>query len=194
MKGHLKVFKSEQKIDTESNSRLVKQFKEHLGTHLANKLTFQFERFQMFQKMFASILYDRQNELKETLSQKLTHEEVSLETETIQSHPAPLQQQVVLDETDQNLLKERDQEIDRVVQDVNYISDVMNQIQVMTIEQGTLLDRIDVNLDSTRQDLRKAIGKLEKRAERFSVHQKRLIIFTLALLIFATSLALFFKR
>ncbi len=191
----MKVFKNDPKLEADNQSRLGRQLKEHLGTHLANKLTFQFEQFQMFQKMFNVILYDRQNELKESLASTVTQPEVSeKESLEVEKEHSFVQQQVVLDETDQHLLKERDQEIDKVVQDVNYIHDVMNQIQVMTIEQGTLLDRIDVNLDSTRQDLRKALGTLEKRAERFSVHQKRLIIFALTLLIFVTSLAIFFKR
>lgn len=204
LKNHLKVFKSAQSIPIDTTPQLAHQFKEHLGMHLANKLAFQFERYQMLRKMFHAILYDRQMRFKEVVKQeskaerdveahidvKFTGDEGGLDASSIM----PLQQQAVLDETDQNMLKERDQEIDQVVQDVSYITDVMNQIQVMTIEQGTLLDRIDVNLDSTRHNLSKAIGNLEKRAERFSVYQKRLILFCLTLMIFITSLAIFFKR
>ena len=146
----------------------------------------------MFRKMFKGLLYDRQNEIKDFKGQEEAENSFQ-QPEPDQNISSTSQQQVVLDASDQLLLKERDQEIEKVVQDVNYIHDVMNQIQVMTVEQGTLLDRIDVNLDSTRQDLRKAIGKLEKRAERFSVHQKRLIIFCLTLMVFVTSLAIFFK-
>ena len=203
LKGHLNVFTATKNTPETSSSKVVQQFKEHLGAHLANKLKLQFERFQLFRKVFTSVLYERIDEFaatKKQLESEVAQDSINIvenevdhdnsrEFETSQYH-----QQVVLDTSDELLLHERDQEIDKVVNDVNYIHEVMNQIQVLTVEQGSLLDRIDVNLDSARTNLHKTIGKLEKTAERFSLHQKRLIIFCLTLMIFAASLAIFFKK
>lgn len=139
--------------------------------------------------MFKAVLWDRTNEFaatRESLQPKVQVEEIPDEEIT--------NQQVVLDVADENLIHEREQEIGKVIDEVNYIHDIMNQIQVLTVEQGSLLDRIDVNLDTARVNLQKTVNRLEKTADRFSVHQKRLIIFFLTLLIFSVSLGIFFKR
>lgn len=139
--------------------------------------------------MFKAVLWDRTSEFaatRESLQPKVQVEEVPDEEIT--------NQQVVLDVADENLIHEREQEIGKVIDEVNYIHDIMNQIQVLTVEQGSLLDRIDVNLDTARVNLQKTVNRLEKTADRFSVHQKRLIIFFLTLLIFSVSLGIFFKR
>lgn len=197
---------------TTTSSQVVEQFREHLGAHLAQKLGSHFERFQVYQKMFDTILFERIIQPAKPAIDKAKFNLYSSEIEEEgdeyfespfstqcqrlgQGHEETLQlQQLVIDEESRCMLKERAVEIDHVITDVNHVHDILNQIQVMTIEQGSLLDRIDVNLDKTRHNLSKAIGSLERTAHSFSIHQKRLLLFIVTLLIFLTLLAIQFKH
>ena len=85
------------------------------------------------------------------------------------------------------MLEERSEEISQVIEDALNLQSILQQIQLMTVQQGSLLDRIDVNLDGTRTDLSKAIVQLEKTAESFSVHQKRLVLSFITLAILVTT-------
>lgn len=161
------------------------QLKANLGAHLANRLTDQFEKFQFFQKMFHSILFER---VKSHVPNRSNSDD-PLQTQS----QTDLQCQLVLDEGHETMLKERTQEIDQVITDTLHVHDVLNQIQVMTVQQGSLFDRIDVNLDHTRRNLGKTIVRLEKTAESFSLHQKRLILFFITLAIFVVSLLILWK-
>ena len=157
-------------------------------------MTDQFEKFQVFQKMFNSILYERVKTVKSTTS---TNSNPTLPNpEVIQSDPNIIGEEmctVVLDEGQEAMLDERSQEIEQLITDTQYVNEILNQIQVMTVQQGSLLDRIDVNLDKTRINLTKAIGRLEKTAESFSVHQKRLILFFITVAIFVVSMLILWK-
>jgi t-SNARE complex subunit (syntaxin) len=157
----------------------------NIGAHLANRLTEQFEKFQVFQKMFNSILYER---LKTTGKKSVINEASDDNKSNITSEMC-----LVLDEEQETMLQERSQEIDQVITDTLHINDILNQIQVMTVQQGSLFDRIDVNLDRTRHNLSKTVQRLEKTAESFSVHQKRLILFFITLAIFVTFLLILHK-
>lgn len=169
------------------NKQPVDQLKTNIGAHLANRLTEQFEKFQVFQKMFNSILYERvKNNVKKAAVNNTNTSEPSTSNLTTEMC-------LVLDEEQETMLQERSQEIDQVITDTIHINDILNQIQVMTVQQGSLFDRIDVNLDLTRQNLSKTVQRLEKTAESFSVHQKRLILFFITLAIFVTFLLILHK-
>ena len=168
------------------NNEQVDQLKMNIGAHLANRLTEQFEKFQVFQKMFNSILYERIKNKKPPVIDK------SIAANN-NNNGSTTEMCLVLDEEQETMLQERSQEIDQVLTDTLHINDILNQIQVMTVQQGSLFDRIDVNLDRTRHNLSKTVQRLEQTAESFSVHQKRLILFFITLAIFVTSLLILHK-
>lgn len=147
----------------------------------------------MLQKMFNSILYERVKVAKSTPST------VPSKIDEDPAEPAAIASEfgemctVVMDEGQEAMLEERSQEIEQVITDTQYVNEILNQIQVMTVQQGSLLDRIDVNLDRTRVNLTKAIDRLEKTAESFSVHQKRLILFFITMAIFVVSMLILWK-
>lgn len=160
------------------------QLKANIGAHLANRLTEQFEKFQVFQKMFNSILYERMKNVKKP----------PITVNTPESSEDQFSEMcLVMDEAQETMLQERSQEIDQVITDTLHVNDILQQIQVMTVQQGSLFDRIDVNLDKTRQNLSKTVKSLEKTAESFSAHQKRLILFFITLAIFVTGLLILHK-
>lgn len=169
------------------NKEPLDQLKTNIGAHLANRLTEQFEKFQVFKKMFNSILYERIKNKKPVISSSDENNNNNNNDDFV------TEMCLVLDEGQETMLLERSQEIDQVLTDTIQINDILNQIQVMTVQQGSLFDRIDVNLDRTRLNLSKTVQRLERTAESFSVHQKRLILFFITLAIFVTSLLILHK-
>lgn len=163
------------------------QLKSNIAAHLANRLTEEFEKFQVFQKMFNSILYERMKNVKKPPTVTNTSDN----TEDVEEQMSEMC--LVMDEAQGSMLQERSQEIDQVITDTLHVNDILQQIQVMTVQQGSLFDRIDVNLDRTRQNLTKTVQRLEKTAESFSAHQKRLILFFITLAIFVTALLILHK-
>lgn len=167
------------------------QLKLNIGAHLANRLTEQYEKFQVFQKMFSAILYERIKKERPTVQAK-TNDSDS-ESDDTADFDVQQQVQVVIDEAQESMLHERTAEIDTILADTHHLNDLLHQIQLMTVQQGSLLDRIDVNLDRTRGNLKKTIANLETTAESFTAHQKRLVLFFITLAIFVVSLLILSK-
>lgn len=163
------------------------ELRRNVRAHLANRLTEGYEKFQVFQKMFNSILYENARKNKDKEKDKYK-EPVSTSDNTGTQNML-----VVLDEGQETMLQERSLEIEQVITDTLDLHSLLQQIQLMTVQQGSLLDRIDVNLDKTRQNLDKTLIRLERTAQSFSTHQKRLILFFITLAIFVTSLLILSK-
>jgi hypothetical protein len=179
-----------------SENGIDEQFKLNLCAHFAHRLTEQFEKYQVFQKMFNKILFERRIKAGEKEKTAAINTTTTESSPSSQPSPPPSSSallEVVLDESREQMLQERSEEIEQVITDSVYVHDVLNQIQVMAVEQGSLFDRIDVNLDKTRGNLTKAIGKLEQTADAFSAHQKRLILMFITVAIFLVSVAIFMK-
>ena len=46
--------------------------------------------------------------------------------------------------------EERDREVRNILQSINDLGQVMKDLSVLVIDQGTILDRIDANMDQVR--------------------------------------------
>lgn len=62
---------------------------------------------------------------------------------------------------------EREKEIIRIAQSINELSSLFRELNVLVIEQGTILDRIDYNIEQTAGKVRAGVKELEK-AEEYS--------------------------
>ena len=179
-------------VNFNERERNKSQLIQNIRSHAANRLSQDYEKFQVFQKMFNSILYRKQEKATAIDALKCESQSQSYSyahSQQSQSHDQHSQSYslAVLDEGQAVMLEERSEEISQVIEDALNLQSILQQIQLMTVQQGSLLDRIDVNLDGTRTDLSKAIVQLEKTAESFSVHQKRLVLSFITLAILVTT-------
>jgi len=76
-------------------------------------------------------------------------------------------EQTVMMEQAENTVEERDQEIQKIASSINELATIFKELAVLVIDQGTILDRIDYNMENVVQSTQKGIQELEK-AEKYS--------------------------
>lgn len=64
-----------------------------------------------------------------------------------------------------DLAEDRDQDINMLVGTINELSHMFKQMNQLVIEQGTIIDRIDYNLETAETHVTKAKKQLKKAAE-----------------------------
>lgn len=77
------------------------------------------------------------------------------------------QQMAVVDDME-NLVNERDEEIQKIAKSIEELSSIFKELAVLVIDQGTILDRIDFNMEQVVEHTKEGIKQLEKAEE----HQK----------------------
>ena len=78
-----------------------------------------------------------------------------------------MQQMAVVDDLTE-AVQSRDQEISQIAQSIEELGSIFKELAVLVIDQGTILDRIDYNMEAVVEHTKTGIQQLE-RAER---HQK----------------------
>ncbi|XP_014217438.1 syntaxin-16 [Copidosoma floridanum] len=99
-----------------------------------------------------------------------------------------------LDDTEQNvrIAMEREQEVEHIVQSISELHDVFKELAVMVQDQGTVLDRIDYNIEQTEVQVHQGCQQL-KKAETYKQKNRKIYCVLIAvgsfmLLIFLYSL------
>jgi len=96
-------------------------------------------------------------------------------------------------EADSKFLDERDEEITRVARAVDDISHIFKELAVLVIDQGTILDRVDFNMEAVAERTRHATTQL-LRAEAHDKDKRPLkTVLSLLLLVALLALILFLK-
>ncbi|ODQ64269.1 t-SNARE [Nadsonia fulvescens var. elongata DSM 6958] len=88
---------------------------------------------------------------------------------------------------------QREQEINKIAQGIIEISAIFKDLQTMVIDQGTLLDRIDYNIENMNVYVKQADKELIKAGHYQKRTQKCKVIFLLTLVIFGLIIVLIVK-
>ena len=91
------------------------------------------------------------------------------------------------------LLQERDNEIGNIVKGVNTLHEMFKDMNILVNEQGTILDRIDYNIDIGFDNVVKAKKKINNANESRKGSCFRNIILVLMVCIFVESMMILFK-
>ncbi|QLG72087.1 hypothetical protein HG535_0C04410 [Zygotorulaspora mrakii] len=102
-------------------------------------------------------------------------------------------QQTGNDQATQRFLRERDEEITQLANSVLEVSTIFREMQNLIIDQGTIVDRIDYNLENTVIDLKEANQELNKATHYQKRTQKCKIILLLSLCVLALFLIVMLK-
>jgi syntaxin 16 len=90
-------------------------------------------------------------------------------------------------------ISKREKEINQITKSINSLAEVFKDIQTMVIDQGTILDRIDYNVETTVVNLQQANQELQKSSDHQKSTTNRLCIMILIFLIAIMFLILIFK-
>jgi syntaxin 16 len=89
---------------------------------------------------------------------------------------------------------QRDQEITHIAKSIEELAQIFKELAVLVIDQGTILDRIDYNMETAVEHAKEGVKQLEKAEE----HQKNSVamkcIFVLILLIIIMVIVLIVKH
>nr|AFK42701.1 unknown [Lotus japonicus] len=68
----------------------------------------------------------------------------------------------------EHISEEREREIEQVVKSVNELAQIMKDLSVLVIDQGTIVDRIDYNIQSVATSVEEGLKQLrkEKRTQK----------------------------
>lgn len=105
------------------------------------------------------------------------------------------QQLVLVSDPETLIAEERGNEIGRIAESMSQVLSLLQSMQAMVIEQGSLLDRIDYNLEQGHKDVRRANTVLQKTAQRQSGQQnKQLVLLFLVMMVFLLLAAVFTRE
>ena len=108
--------------------------------------------------------------------------------ETLQSHAFNSNNKKKID-----ISKERNKEIDQMVNTVNELKNIFQDVSNMVIFQGTILDRIDYNTYQNRYNIRRGNRELEESHESLKSGCLRRLNQILIIAIFIMSILIIFK-
>eukprot|EP01038_Epipyxis_sp_PR26KG_P004718 gene4718-6623_t len=73
-------------------------------------------------------------------------------------------QMLAVDHTEE-LVNQRDEEITRLVKSIEELASIFKDLSTLVIDQGTILDRIDFNMESAVENAKEGVKQLEKAEE-----------------------------
>lgn len=97
-------------------------------------------------------------------------------------------------ETSAMLAQERDQEVTQIVQSVNDLAQVMKDLSVLVIDQGTVLDCIDYNCEKVRTDIEQGLQEVIKAEESQKKSRMVMCIMLLAVMVVFMTIVVIIKK
>ncbi|XP_072013664.1 syntaxin-16-like isoform X2 [Amphiura filiformis] len=151
---------------------------------LATKLQELSNTFRKNQSMYLKRMKGREERARqfvETPGSAIMTEEDILEDDLLYDRGfTDMQVQMV----DQNstLIVEREKEINHIVQSITDLNEIFRDLATMVVEQGTVLDRIDYNIESTSTKVQEGLKQLHKAEKYQKKNRKMLFITALAII------------
>lgn len=71
-------------------------------------------------------------------------------------------------ESSEAAIDQREREINQIAKSIYQLADIFRDLQTLVIDQGTLLDRIDFNIEQTNVHVQHAVVELDQVSVDFS--------------------------
>ena len=165
-------------IDDDIQNRIKTNMKQSLLTNLTNFT----KKFKVNQKIYSEKYKDLVGEDDPTFDLSNNIEENSNEKKG-----------GFLKMDDSKRLQQRDNELSLLLTNVNELATIFKDIQTLVMEQGSILDRIDYNIDVAGDNVVKSKKSLIKANEYHKQNCFRNIILVLIVIIFIEVFMLIFK-
>ncbi len=91
------------------------------------------------------------------------------------------------------ILQRRDNELNQLLNSVNDLAQIFKDMQTLVMEQGSILDRIDYNIDIASTNVTTGKKSIVKANEYQKINWFRNVIIVLIVCIFVEAILLIFK-
>uniref|UniRef100_A0A674CSU3 Syntaxin 16 n=1 Tax=Salmo trutta TaxID=8032 RepID=A0A674CSU3_SALTR len=99
--------------------------------------------------------------------------------------------QLVLVEQNTVMVEEREREVRQIVQSITDLNEIFRDLAGMVVEQGTVLDRIDFNVEQSCVKTDEGLKQLQKAEQYQKKNRKMLVILILTVIVVVLILILF---
>ena len=91
-------------------------------------------------------------------------------------------------------VRQREKEINKLVQSITDINLIFKELAGMVAEQGTVLDRIDYNIEMSASSVEVGLQELHKTEKYQKKNRKMMVIFVLTVIIIVLLILLFILK
>ncbi|KAI8374248.1 t-SNARE [Radiomyces spectabilis] len=91
--------------------------------------------------------------------------------------------QLAVLESNEAVIDQREREVNQIAKSIHQLAEIFRDLQTLVIDQGTLLDRIDFNIEQTNIQVKHAVVELDKGSRYQRKTRNRKIMLLLILLI-----------
>lgn len=174
----------------EADNDLLLQIKDNMSQNILSELNTFSRKFKLNQEVYSS-------KCKELVSEEddnaLEMYDISTNNSDQNENNNNADQNFLMKEEPDQLLVNRDNELNEIVRGVTNLQELFKDLHVIVIEQGSILDRIDYNIDVGYTNVSKGKKKIVSANENHKHSCFRNVILFLLLCIFVESLLILFK-
>ena len=175
-----------------NGDKIVQKVKNNIKDFLVSKIKNFSNEFRRNQQQYMKYLKEMEGGDIENNNDILNHSFESLdddEEENLNNNNFLMKQ----DDDFQQQMKKRNEDINTLANSINELSGIFKDLQNVVQEQGTILDRIDYNIDVSYENSQKGLKFLKKAEEHQSESCFRNVILVLFVIIFIETLLIIFK-
>eukprot|EP00732_Lithocolla_globosa_P006027 Lithocolla_globosa_v1_NODE_6696_length_1048_cov_19.923464.p1 type:complete len:322 gc:universal NODE_6696_length_1048_cov_19.923464:1004-39(-) len=145
--------------------------------------------FRKSQRAYLDRLKGRENKFKDQFA--MADEKDSALSDEQYADPGFTQNQMAMLRTHEAVIEEREKGITQIAQSINELAEIFREMQTLVIDQGTILDRIDYNVEMALADVKKGVKDIEESQKYQKKYRTKLCILLLISVVTALVLFLF---
>ncbi len=177
---------------SKADNNLEFQIKDNMSQNILTELNSFSKKFNCEQKMYSRkckelVIEDEDDNILEMNELSTNNSDFNDNNEN-----DPGQNFLMKEEPDQ-ILQKRDNELNEIVRGMTNLQEMFKDLHIIVIEQGTILDRIDYNIDIGFNNVSKGKKKIISANEHHKSSCFRNVILFLLVCIFVESLLILFK-
>ena len=176
----------------ESENDFIFKIKENMRQNILTEINSFSKKFKLEQEIFSK----KSKELNIENNEKSSYIElndISTNSSDINENNNINNDNSLMKEEPDQLIEARDIEIDKISKKMNNLQELFKDLNIIVIEQGTILDRIDYNIDFAFENVKKGKKKITQANESHKGECFRNAILFLLIVIFLESCLMLFK-
>ena len=176
----------------ESENDFIFKIKENMRQNILTEINSFSKKFKLEQEIFSK----KSKELNIENNEKSSYIElndISTNSSDINENNNINNDNFLMKEEPDQLIEARDIELDKISKKMNNLQELFKDLNIIVIEQGTILDRIDYNIDFAFENVKKGKKKITQANESHKGECFRNAILFLLIVIFLESCLILFK-